>query len=218
MPTVLGIDEAGRGAVIGPMIMAGVLAEQKDLKKLKQIGVRDSKELSPRQREELYPQIIKIAKDHVIIKISASEIDKLRKTKNLNRIEADRMAEIIKSLKADKAYTDAPQVSTEKFRKILVDLAKNKTKIICENFADKKYVIVGAASIIAKVVRDREVRKIEKENKIFLRTGYSHDEYTINFLKEWLKTHKEWPNFVRKSWITAISLKTKKKQRSLKDF
>lgn len=212
---ILGIDEAGRGAVIGPLLIAGALAEEKDLPKLKAIGVKDSKLLSPKQREKLYPQIKKILKDFVIIKISAKQIDELRKRINLNKIEAEKMAQIIKAVKADKAIVDAPQVSTEKFKDYLNALAKSKTEIIAENFADRKYVIVAAASILAKVERDREIREIEKKNKIFVRTGYPHDENTIIFLKS---CKGKFPDFVRKSWITVQEMLKKKKQTTLKEF
>ncbi len=214
---VLGIDEAGRGAVIGPMVIAGVMIEEKDLVKLKRIGVKDSKLLSPKQREKLYPMIKRIAKDYVSLKIPAKEIDELRKVKNLNKIEAERMAEIIRIMKANIAYVDAPQTSTEKFKSYLLALAKNNTEIIAENYADKKYVVVGAASIIAKVERDEEIEKIKKAVGVDFGVGYSHDQLTIKFLKELIKKG-EYPDFVRKSWITAIELRGKKQQKSLKEF
>ncbi len=203
---------------MGPLVIAGVVVEEKNLKVLKAMGVKDSKLLTQQQRERLYPSILKMAEDHVVIKIPAREIDELRKVKNLNRIEADRMAEIIRVVKADKAYVDAPQVSTEKFRKELLALAKNHTEIIAENYADKKYVIVGAASIIAKVERDREIERIKREVETDFGVGYSHDQRTISFLQSVLKKQKKFPDFVRKSWITAIDIKDEHAQRTLKHF
>jgi len=199
------------------MVIAGVMVEEKDLIKLKRIGVKDSKLLSPKQRERLYPLIKRIAKDYVSLKVSAKEIDELRKVKNLNKIEAEKMAEIIRAMKADKAYVDTPQVSTEKFKSYLIFLAKNSTEIIAENYADKKYVAVGAASVIAKVERDEEIEKIKKQVGVDFGVGYSHDKLTIKFLKELIKKG-EYPDFVRKSWITAIELKGKKQQKSIKEF
>lgn len=211
---ILGIDESGRGPVIGPLVVVGALAYENDSDRLKVIGVKDSKMLSPHQRERLYPLIKKILKDYVIIKIPAKKIDELRREKNLNMIEAEVMAQIIKAMKADIAYIDTPQVSVEKFKKILLNLAGNKTKLICENYAEK-YPICAAASIIAKVERDKEIRKIERKNKIFVRTGYPHDEYTIKFLKN---CKGNYPDFVRKSWVTVSELKTKKEQKTLKEY
>lgn len=217
MTKILGIDEAGRGAVIGPLVIGGVVVEEKDSKKLKELGVRDSKELSPKQREALYPRILKIAKDYITIKISAKEIDELREIKNLNKIEADRMAEIIRLMKADKAYVDAPQVSTEKFKKILLDLAKNHTEIIAENYADKKFPVCSAASIVAKVERDREIEKIKKIVGFDFGVGYSHDSRSIEFVKRCLN-EKTFQEYIRHSWITVSDLKEKKIQKTLKEF
>lgn len=194
------------------------MIDEKDEQKLRDIGIKDSKLLTPKQREHLYTQILRIAEDYAVIKISAKEIDELRKIKNLNRIEAERMAEIIRVLNADKAYVDAPQVSTEKFKQVLLALAKNHTEIIAENYADKRFPVCSAASIIAKVERDKEIKKLKKQVGIDFGVGYSHDERTIKFLEELLQKYKEFPDFVRKSWITAIDMKIKKKQKTLKEF
>lgn len=207
-----------RGAVIGPLVIGGVLVDEQGEQKLRDIGVKDSKLLTSKQREQLYGKIKNIAKDFVVIKISAKEIDELRKIKNLNRIEAERMAEIIRAMNADKAYVDAPQVSTEKFRQYLLALAKNHTEIVAENYADKKFPVCSAASIIAKVERDKEIEKLKKQVGHDFGVGYSHDERTIDFLKELLKKQKEFPDFVRKSWITAIEIKGKRVQKKLAEF
>lgn len=217
MMLILGIDEAGRGAVLGPMVICGAVAEEKNLPKLKAIGVKDSKLLTPAQREKLYPQIKKILKDWVVLKVSAQEIDELRKKINLNRIEAEHMAQIIAAVKADKAYIDAPQVSTEKFKAVLQDLSKTKTELIVENFADVKYPICSAASIIAKVDRDAEIQKIKEKVGVDFGVGYSHDARTIAFVRDCLKKGK-YLEYIRHSWETVAGLKAKLKQKSLKEF
>jgi len=218
LATILGIDEAGRGAVIGPMVIAGVLIEKRDEQVLKELKVRDSKLLTVRQREFFYHKVADIAKDYLVIKIPANEIDELRKTKNLNRIEAEKMAEIIRALKPDVAVVDAPQVSADKFKQYLSALAKNDTEIIAENKADKNYPVVAAASVLAKVERDREIEKIKKMVGVDFGVGYSHDERTIKFLQELIDKDKKFPDFVRKSWITAIDIKDKKEQKTLMDW
>lgn len=217
MTTILGIDEAGRGSVIGPMYLAGVLIDKNDENKLRKIGVKDSKLLTPLQRKNLYSLIKKIAKDYVSLKVSAKEIDELRKTINLNKIEAEKMAQIIKTMKADIAYIDAPQVSTEKFKRILLALAKNNTEIIAENYADLKYPIVGAASIIAKFERDREIEEIKKIVGFDFGVGYSHDSRSIEFVKKCLKEKKHL-EFIRHSWVTVSNIKSEKEQKSLKEY
>ncbi len=208
---------AQRGAVVGPLVVAGAVCEEKDLEKLKAIGVKDSKLLTPEQREKIYSKLKKILKDWACLKISAQQIDELRKIKNLNVIEAEHMAQIIKALGADVAYVDAPQVSTEKFKNVLLALAKNHTKIISENYADKKYVIVGAASILAKVERDAEIKKIKKLVGEDFGVGYSHDQNTRKFVEKCLreKKHLEW---IRHSWETVKEMNEERQMKSLKNF
>ena len=217
MKTILGIDEAGRGSVIGPMVIAGVMIDEKDHEELRKMGVKDSKMLSPAQRRRIYPLIKKIAKDYVAIQVSAKEIDESRKEKNLNIIEAEKMAQIIKIMKADKAYVDTPQASTEKFKAILLNLAKNHTEIIAENYCDERYPVCSAASIIAKVERDREVEKIKKIVGFDFGVGYSHDARSIEFIKKSLKEKKNL-EFIRHSWVTVDGLKSKKEQKTLKEY
>ncbi len=208
---------AQRGAVVGPLVVGGAVCEEKDLEKLKALGVKDSKLLTPEQREKIYPKIKKILKDFATLHISAQQIDELRKIKNLNVIEAEHMAQIIKAMEADVAYVDAPQVSTEKFKNVLLALAKNHTKIISENYADKKYVIVGAASILAKVERDAEIEKIKKLVGEDFGVGYSHDLNTRKFVEKCLreKKHLEW---IRHSWETVKEMNEERQMKSLKNF
>ncbi len=199
------------------MVIAGVMIDEKDEDKLRKIGAKDSKVLSPHQRERLYPLIKKIAKDYVALKVSAKEIDEMRKEKNLNIIEAEKMAQIIKALNADKAYVDTPQASTGKFKAILLNLAQNHTEIIAENYCDERYPVCSAASIIAKVERDSEVEKIKKIVGFDFGVGYSHDSRSIEFVKKCLK-EKKFLEYIRQSWVTVDSLKSKKEQKSLKEY
>ena len=193
------------------------MIEKEDEIKLRRIKVKDSKLLTPEQREKLYPLIKKIAKDVAIIKISARELDEMMETRNLNRIEAEKMAEIIKALGADIAYVDAPQVSTDKFKNYLLALAKNHTEIIAENYADKKFPTVSAASILAKVERDREVEEIKKVVGFDFGVGYSHDERSIAFVRKCLKEGKHL-EFIRHKWSTVENIKKEKKQKKLEQF
>jgi len=108
---VCGIDDAGRGAVIGPLVIAGVLVEEENVHKLVEIGVKDSKALTPKRRERLTEEILKIVKDHYIVKLKPSEIDRVveagKKLHKLNRLEAQAMAEVVRRLKPDIVYVDA---------------------------------------------------------------------------------------------------------------
>jgi len=210
---VAGIDEAGRGAVIGPLVIVGVSFEEKKLAKLKKIGVKDSKQLSQKRREKLAKEIEKIAKDVLILKIGACRIDRYRKEGiNLNRLEAMRFGEILLMLKADKAYVDAPEnpKKLEKYlKKVLGDV-----ELVVEHKADEKYPVVGAASIIAKVVREREISRLRKKYGDF-GPGYPSNPKTVAWLKNWLEKHKEFPDIVRITWDTVKQLEKSKKQSRL---
>ena len=96
MKLLCGIDEAGRGPVIGPLVMCGVLVDKKDLTKLKKLGVKDSKLVPVKKREELYHEILKVVKNYKVIKVSAQEIDQRTEVNlNLNQLEAVKAADII---------------------------------------------------------------------------------------------------------------------------
>ena len=163
---VAGIDEAGRGCVIGPLVVAGVAVQVENLQCLVELGVKDSKLLTAKKREALYPEILKLTVNHHIIKVPPAQIDKVvrseRRLHKLNRLEAQTMAKILEALKPDEAYVDAADVMAERFGNHIQECLKNKTKIVSEHKADLNYPIVSAASIIAKVERDREIFKLSE--------------------------------------------------------
>ncbi len=212
---ILGIDEAGRGCVIGPLVMCGYLIDESKLKELKKMGVKDSKLLTAKKRSEIKEKIEKIADDFILLKVSAREIDKLRNISNLNKVEIERMQHIINLLRPDKAIVDAIEANTKKFHQKLI-ARLNGTEVIAENFADKKYPIVGAASILAKVHRDAEIEELNK--RYDFGSGYTSDPRTISFLKNWAKRNKDFPDFVRKSWITIQVIRREQQQRNMSDF
>ncbi|MBI5332037.1 MAG: ribonuclease HII [Candidatus Aenigmarchaeota archaeon] len=206
--------------------MAGYVIDESRIKDLQKIGVRDSKELSPVKREMLEKMLMKMAETVVVLKLSAEEIDKMRIETNLNRIEARKMKDIINSLDSDKVFIDSVEANTDKFkREIIAGLSvglkrrinQKNMDVICENFADKKYPVVAAASIIAKVNRDKEIDEFKKEYGN-IGSGYSSDPVTIKFLKDWIEKNKNYPGFVRQSWLTAKEIMDEKKQKAINDF
>ncbi len=217
MVLILGIDEAGRGPVIGPLVIAGVSINEKDLDKLKELGVKDSKLLSPTQREGMFNKIINTAKNHKIIIIPPKEIDSALKSEslNLNWLEAIKSADIINFLKPEKAIVDCPSNNIPAYTNFLKKYLKNKTELIVEHKADFKYLVVSAASIIAKVIRDNEIKKIQQKIKEPIGSGYPSDPVTINFLE---KNYNNYLGIFRKEWASWKNINKKKKQKSLKDF
>lgn len=207
---VAGVDDAGRGAVIGPLVIAGVVMEEKDLPRLKKLGVRDSKLLSPSRREILATEIKRVAQKYAIIKLSPKEIDKVvetgRKLHRLNRLEAQTMAKVIEILKPHIAYVDASDVLEERFKKHIQECLSFKVEIVSEHKADRTYPIVSAASIIAKVERDKEIADLAQKYGD-LGCGYPTDPKTLRFLQQWLQEKGEYPDFIRKSWKPAKKVK-----------
>ena len=218
MTLVCGIEEAGRGPVIGPLVMCGVVMDEKMVFELDAIGVKDSKLLTPQQRENLFEKIKKMADDFKIIILSSQDVDDalIDETMNLNWLEAKTSANIINQLKADKVIMDCPSTNIESYKNYVKKYMKNdKIEIIAEHKADLNYTVVGAASILAKVTRDREIEKIkQKINKEF-GSGYPSDPRTVEFLKE---NYNKYPEIFRKTWSSYKKVAEGKKQKSLGDF
>ncbi len=203
---IAGVDEAGRGCVIGPLVVAGIVITQNNLSLLSQLGVKDSKLLTPKKREALYPEILKLTHSHHIIKVKPYLIDKAvrstRRLHKLNRLEAQTMAKIIEQLKPDEAYVDAADILQDRFGAQIQECLTTKTAIISKHKADRLFPVVSAASIIAKVERDREIETLKIEFGDF-GSGYLTDDKTIVFLKQLLDTYGDYPSCIRKSWEPA---------------
>jgi ribonuclease HII len=215
MASLVAIDEAGRGPVIGPMVICGVMIDDKEQFKLKMLGVKDSKLLTPKQREFIYAVLIKDLKYSVKI-VSAKEIDKAvwSDTTNLNWLEADKSIEILNELKPDRAILDCPSNNINAFVHYIKERVHKSIDVKAEFRADKKYLAVGAASIIAKVTRDREIQKLKKKYNIDFGSGYPSDVITQEFLaKNWNKY-----DIFRKSWASYERVKKAGKQKKLGEY
>ena len=210
---IAGVDDAGRGSVIGPLVIAGVLISEEDMPKLVELGVKDSKLLSPQRREKLAAEIKRIAKKYTVIKLSPKDVDAVVergvKLHRLNRLEAQTMAKVIETLKPDIAYVDASDVLEERFKQHILECLPFKVEIVSEHKADRKYPVVSAASIIAKVERDSEIAELAEKYGDF-GCGYPTDPKTISFLQKCLQKTGEYPDFVRKSWKPAKRVKSEK--------
>ena len=217
---ICGADEAGRGPVFGPLVIAGVLFE--DDSELIRLNVRDSKKIAPKRRKNLAEIIKKIAVNYEILTISASDIDDMRRVMTLNEIEVNAFSKVIDKIGPDICYVDAADVNEKRFGKNILSRLSCKPKMISKHKADDTYPIVGAASILAKTTRDEIVHKIaadlEKKLNLSLGSGYPADPITKNFLKTWVETYNELPPHVRHSWKTAEKLMKESKMRTLDDF
>ncbi|MDA4112285.1 MAG: ribonuclease HII [Thaumarchaeota archaeon] len=214
-----GVDDAGRGSVLGPLVIAGVSIDESKIPELKELGVKDSKLLSPQKRQYLYKKIKKIASGIAYEKIDPTEIDKVvfngQKLFRLNYLEARMMSSVLHKLKFDMAFVDCCDTNQTRFGQLISDMISEKDgktftvgeknplfdRIKSEHHADRNYPVVSAASIVAKVTRDTFVKRLHKKHGMF-GSGYPSDPDTISYLRTFYESSKEFPTITRLSWLT----------------
>ena len=218
----LGIDEAGKGPIIGSLFIAGAMFNEEDLSKIKLAGVKDSKLLSHKKRKELAKIIENLAVGIKVIQVEPREIDKAVLDDNgfnLNWLEAEKQAEIINQLKPHRVIIDCPSPNikayTSYIKKLIDPILLKTLKLIIEHKADKNFCECSSASIIAKCTREEEVEKIEKLVGESIGSGYPSNKVCQEFLKE---NYEKYPNLIRKSWSTYKDLINKKNQKTLEEF
>ena len=212
MTLIAGIDDAGRGPVMGPLVIAGVLVHDHQIPALKAIGVKDSKALSPRRRRCLSKKIKDLVVNYTIVELSPKEIDEVvfrgQRLRKLNWLEAKAMAEAIHRLHPDVAYVDAADVLEKRFGEQIRKMLPFDVEIVSEHRADVNYPVVSAASILAKTHRDYVISEL---NELYgdIGSGYTSDLRTRRFILEWFRTrgNEDLPDFVRKSWKTIGKLR-----------
>jgi ribonuclease HII len=213
-PLIIGIDDAGRGPVIGPMCLAGVLIPREIEEEFRRAGIKDSKLLTPKKREELVEIIKQTALDFHFELLTPAEIDTgMGIGVNLNEVEAMAAANIINNLAGKLTeeqkknlviIIDCPSTNPNAWINTLMKYVKKENKHIklrAEHKADFHYPSVSAASIIAKTTRDSEIEKLKKEVGFDFGSGYPADPFTKEALEkhaEELKKHR----LVRESWQT----------------
>ena len=212
---ICGVDEAGRGPVLGPLVICAVGVD--DEQKLSRLGVKDSKKLTPAKRMFLEPRIRKIARVE-LVEISAEELDALMKDMTLNEIEAVKFAELVERMSPEVAYLDAADVSEENFARMVMACLTCEPRIVSKHKADINYPVVSAASIVAKVRRDARIREIEIEIGEPIGSGYASDENTMAFLQEYTKKNGMLPPHTRKRWLPAKNIMSLKDVRGLESF
>ena len=210
---ICGVDEAGKGPVIGPLVVAAVAV--KNAKDIQDLGVKDSKQLTAVKRKEL-ANIIKDRFDYSVENIEAEKVDEYRKQNKLNDLNREGFEKLISKLNPDVAYVDAADVNEHRFGKQIKEKLTNEndTDIISMHKADEKIDVVAAASIIAKETREEEIKRLKKKIGDF-GSGYPSEERTIKFLKSFYADNGKWPTGTRKSWKTIERIRPVK---TLDDF
>jgi len=213
---ILGIDEAGRGSLVGPLVVGGFLVRSHRIVELRELGVRDSKLLTREKRERLYPALARIGR-RVTVVIHPAEIDSYVRHGRLNHLEAKAFAEVVRRTSPDRVVADACDVNARRFGARIAQLSRSKATIVAQHKADRTDVVVGAASIVAKVCRDRLVDKISTDSGEVFGSGYPSDPKTIRYVEERL-TLGSAPEFIRRTWATIGRLKLRPAAHSLDTF
>ena len=208
---IAGIDEAGRGCVLGPMVLAICLVDEKKEAFFKEIGVKDSKLLSRSKREELFTVIKENSAYYKIVVVPAQELNVLMNAYSLNEIEAQKVVELLKDLKVipQRLILDSPDTVAERYTLRIRNILKKTAvaniedlEIVSEHKADYKYISVACASILAKVTRDKLMDQLVG----FSLSGYSSDPKTIEYLKKYFLKNKSFPEFTRMKWKTVDNI------------
>ncbi|WP_054843003.1 ribonuclease HII [Vulcanisaeta distributa] len=189
------------------MVMA--IAVTNDMNKLKAIGVRDSKELSPAGRARLF-SILKSTLNYIDYEIIEPRIiDDYVYMNALNILEAEIAIKLINRALSNAAlqivYIDSPDPRPERFRDMVKRGITGNVEVVAMNNADKLIPVVSAASIVAKVIRDSIIKELHREYGDF-GSGYPSDPRTTAFLRDWVRNHGDLPPIVRRSWSTVRRL------------
>ncbi len=207
---IVGVDEAGRGSVLGPMVICAFGCYEENKEKLGNIEVNDSKLLTSKKRSELQTELEDFEYKNYIIEVD--EIDR----KSLGTIFREVIFSVISTEKPDKLIIDSPVPANnlESYKNHILSRTESDLEVVCENKADKKYPIVSAASIMAKQMRDQRLQAINEKYKQDF-SGYPSDQKTFMFLRDFYEKHRVFPPEVREKWKTVAKVRKEVDQMDL---
>jgi ribonuclease HII len=200
--TVVGVDEAGRGSWLGPLVVGAFAVAQDQIEAVRVVGARDSKELSPRSREVVYERLERLGSCRSI-DLPPSEVDRHVARKKLNELEASAFARLVREIGPVIAYLDACDVDARRFGRRVARLAGTGVRIVSRHHADRDFPLVGAASIVAKVRRDRAIARLEEFLGEPIGSGYPSDARTVAFVRRRVSADGPRPEWLRASWRTT---------------
>jgi ribonuclease HII len=212
----LGIDEAGRGSVVGPLVVGGFLIPADRAGSLPELDVRDSKLLSPARRRAAYDRIGRVGRRYHVT-LTPAEIDAAVRVGGLNELEARAFGRLVREARPEVAYVDACDPVAERFGRTVATFAGIPTRIVSQHRADRDLPVVGAASIVAKVLRDRAISRLHARLGTELGSGYPSDRRTRAFVADTLR-RGERPGWLRASWRTTQDLLPSPSPRRLETF
>jgi ribonuclease HII len=219
----LGLDEAGRGSVLGPLVVGAFLLPDSDPKgeaRLRDLGVRDSKRLTPKRREEVFASLTAVGRC-ATARAEPVLVDRHVEHGGLNRLELSLMARLVVDLCPRWVCVDACDVDAARFGRRLKDLVAAsgwKGRVLSSHRADERLPVVSAASIVAKVVRDRALAEIQRRAPEPLGSGYPSDPVTRGYLTGCLARGGPLPRWVRGTWATLDRIKRGPRVPTLESF
>ncbi len=223
--SIIGVDEAGRGPVLGPLVVVGVSVA--DDGPLRRLGVKDSKLCTPATRRRLGPEIKRLCESIVARAIPPERIDMYRAQGSLNELEAETFADVIKGLLMTKlpggpgradvvVFVDAVDTDAQEFRERILRHLGSRVELVSEHKADARYPVVSAASILAKLMRDEEIERISREAGEDVGSGYPSDPLTMAYIERAIRASGAPPPHTRASWETVRRLL--RRERRLDEF
>jgi ribonuclease HII len=216
----VGVDEAGKGPVLGPMVAAAVRGEPTRLPD----DVDDSKRLSAERRERIDAALR--ADDAVTVGVAVVSPDRIDDpATDMNTLTVTAQAEALTAVArdGDAVVVDAGDVDEARFARRVCDAAAERgasVSVTGEHGADERYALVGAASVVAKVERDARVEDIAAAYADYgpVGSGYPSDQTTRAFLRTYVDETGELPDCARASWATCTDLLAAAEQSALSEF
>lgn len=214
--TVLGLDEAGRGSLIGPMVVGGFLTTERRTPELTELGVRDSKLLTPARRTEIYARLPEFGTRCSVV-LAPSRIDRYVRRGKLNVLEAEAFATLVRRHRPTRTIADACDVNAHRFASRVAAHSRTAVRVEAKHRADRTEVVVGAASIVAKVERDLAIAALAERLGATIGSGYPSDDRTTDFVRSVLARGPA-PEYVRSSWATMDRIKRTPGRAALEAF
>jgi ribonuclease HII len=217
MRRVLGIDEAGRGSVLGPLVVGGFCCDEDRLPEVVAAGARDSKLLSPRQRSVVYRGLASLGAVRSVA-LAPRTIDRYVARGGLNELELHAFASLVRILRPDVVYVDACDPDAERFGRRLAALAGTGVGIVSRHRADRDVPVVGAASVVAKVRRDAALARLAARAGEEIGSGYPSDPDTRRCVERHARDGGRVPSWMRRSWETVQRVKRERPARTLEQY
>ncbi|MGI0133109.1 MAG: ribonuclease HII [Thermoplasmata archaeon] len=214
---MLGIDEAGRGSWIGPLVVGGFVLGRERERRLLDLGVADSKTLSPRRREEIFAALEDVGQ-RLTVTLTPKHLDPWVREGKLNELEARAFARLVRRARPTEVHVDACDPVAPRFGARVLTLSRHACTMDARHRADVDVPVVSAASIVAKVARDRAIARLERSIGEPIGSGYPSDPATQRFVRSFVGREGDGASWLRRSWAPTQRLMRERSARRLESF